>query len=113
MAVEIEGQRFTRWHTPRELPLFSFDDATGKTLTDFRGRVVLLNIWATWCPPCREEMPSLGRLNAKLGGATFEGVASSIDRDPARVEPVYQEVGVQTRQGYFDTSAKGPNLLRA
>lgn len=115
IAVDIEGQRFTRWHTPRELPLFSFQDAKGETLTlaDFRGRVVLLNVWATWCPPCREEMPSLDRLNAKLGGPTFEVVALSIDRDPALVEPFYQEFGVQTLHGYFDTSAKVSNILRA
>lgn len=115
IAVDIEGQRFTRWHTPRELPLFSFQDATGETLTlaDFRGRVVLLNVWATWCPPCREEMPSLDRLNAKLGGPAFEVVALSIDRDPALVKPFYQEFGVQTLHGYFDSSSKVSSILRA
>src|SRR5690625_7046362 len=58
-------------------------------------------------------MPSLDRLNAKLGGPTFEVVALSIDRDPALVEPFYQEFGVQTLHGYFDTSAKVSNILRA
>lgn len=115
IAVDIGGQRFTRWHTPRELPTFAFKDATGETLTlvDFHGRVVLLNIWATWCPPCREEMPSLDRLNAKLGGPAFEVVALSIDRDPALVKPFYNEFDVQTLHGYFDTSAKVSNVLRA
>src|SRR3546814_15575706 len=57
VSVDIGGQRFMRWHTPRELPLISFQDATGKTVTvaDFQGRVILLNLWATCCPPCREE----------------------------------------------------------
>lgn len=114
-AVDIDGQRFTRWSTPRDLPLFSFQDASGKTLTlaDFRGRVVLLNIWATWCPPCREEMPSLDRLNAKRGGPTFEVVALSIDRDPAQVKSFYQEFGVQTLRGYFDRTSQVSNIVRA
>lgn len=115
VSVDIGGQRFMRWHTPRELPLISFQNETGKTvgLADFRGRVVLLNIWATWCPPCREEMPSLDRLNAKRGGPTFEVVALSIDRDSALVKPFYQEFGVQTLRGYFDPTSQVSNMLRA
>ncbi len=115
VSVDIGGQRFMRWHTPRELPLISFQNEAGKTvsLADFRGRVVLLNIWATWCPPCREEMPSLDRLNAKRGGPTFEVVALSIDRDSALVKPFYQEFGVQTLRGYFDPTSQVSNMLRA
>lgn len=115
IAVDIGDQRFMRWHTPRELPTISFQNEAGKTvsLADFRGRVVLLNIWATWCPPCREEMPSLDRLNAKRGGPTFEVVALSIDRDSALVKPFYQEFGVQTLRGYFDPASKVSNILRA
>lgn len=115
IAVDIGDQRFMRWHTPRELPPISFQNEVGKTvsLADFRGRVVLLNIWATWCPPCREEMPSLDRLNAKRGGPVFEVVALSIDRDTALVKPFYQEFGVQTLRGYFDPSSKVSSTLRA
>src|SRR3546814_12704070 len=85
VAVDIWDQRFMRWHTPRDLPAITFQDEAGKemSLTAFRGKVVLLNIWATWCPPCREEMPSLDRLNDKRGGEHFEVVALSIDRDTA------------------------------
>src|SRR3546814_19829593 len=84
-----------RWHTPRELPLISFQDATGKTVTvaDFQGRVILLNLWATWCPPCREEMPSLDRLNAKRGAADFEVVALLIERDHDLGKPFYHDFG--------------------
>src|SRR5476649_110453 len=59
----------------------SFDGADGKklTLASFKGRNVLLNMWATWCVPCRSEMPALDRLQAKLGGADFEVVAVNID----------------------------------
>lgn len=115
VAVDIGDQRFMRWHTPRDLPAFTFQDEAGKTLslTAFRGKVVLLNIWATWCPPCREEMPSLDRLNDKRGGENFEVVALSIDRDTALVKPFYEEFGIQTLRGYFDPSAQIPNTLRA
>lgn len=115
IAIDIGDQRFMRWSTPRDLPTLPFKGEADKALSlaDFRGKVVLLNIWATWCPPCREEMPSLDRLNAKLGGADFEVVALSIDRDTALVESFYQEFGIETLRGYFDPSARAPNLLRA
>ncbi|TEA79258.1 TlpA family protein disulfide reductase [Allopusillimonas ginsengisoli] len=115
VAVDIGDQRFMRWHTPRDLPAITFQDEAGKemSLTAFRGKVVLLNIWATWCPPCREEMPSLDRLNDKRGGENFEVVALSIDRDTALVKPFYEEFGIQALRGYFDPSAQIPNALRA
>jgi thiol-disulfide isomerase/thioredoxin len=67
---------------PLELPAFTFADADGKpkSLADFSGKIVLLNIWATWCVPCREEMPALDRLETKLGGKDFAVVAVNIDR---------------------------------
>lgn len=115
IAIDIGDQRFMRWSTPRDLPTLPFKGEADKALSlaDFRGKVVLLNIWATWCPPCREEMPSLDRLNAKRGGADFEVVALSIDRDTALVESFYEEFGIETLRGYFDPSAQAPNLLRA
>ncbi|MDR4127018.1 TlpA family protein disulfide reductase [Yanghanlia caeni] len=115
IAIDIGNQRFMRWSTPRDLPTLPFKGEADKALSlaDFRGKVVLLNIWATWCPPCREEMPSLDRLNAKRGGADFEVVALSIDRDTALVESFYEEFGIETLRGYFDPSAQAPNLLRA
>lgn len=65
----------------REAPGFSATDLTGslKTLEDYRGKVVLLNIWATWCPPCREEMPSMERLYQAVDNEDFEVIAVSID----------------------------------
>jgi len=62
-------------------PDFSIKDATGKIvrLSDLRGSVVLLNFWATWCPPCKEEVPALSRLNARMAGTAFRMVTISID----------------------------------
>lgn len=84
--------------TPRELLSPPFIDGDGRelTLADFRGRVVLLNVWATWCVPCREEMPTLDRLQARLGGEDFQVLPLSIDR--AGLEPVrrfYDEIGLR------------------
>ena len=65
----------------RDAPNFSaFDlDGTPKTLDDFREKVLLVNIWATWCPPCREEMPSMQRLYQEIGDDGFEILAISVD----------------------------------
>ena len=59
------------------------DLATGRatTLADYKGKVILLNIWATWCQPCRVEMPAIERLHKKLGGTDFQVVSVSIDAD--------------------------------
>ncbi len=63
-------------------PDFKFVDGTGKerSLKEWSGKVVLLNLWATWCAPCRKEMPDLDRLQAELGSKDFEVVAVSVDR---------------------------------
>ena len=71
---------------PLDLGEVSFAGADGaaKSLSDWRGKVVLLNIWATWCVPCREEMPTLDKLEAELGGKDFQVVAVNIDRGGGR-----------------------------
>lgn len=67
---------------PEEVPEFPFQDHEGKarTLKEWNGKVVLLNLWATWCAPCRKEMPSLDRLQSELGSDKFEVVAVSADK---------------------------------
>ena len=73
---------FPRASAPKPVPELQLEDAQGRkrALADFRGKVVLLNIWATWCTPCREEMPALDRLQAQLGSPGFQVVALSVDQ---------------------------------
>ncbi len=67
---------------PAPLPEVQFVNAEGKpvALKDWRGKVVLLNLWATWCAPCRGEMPALDRLESALGSDKFEVVALAVDK---------------------------------
>jgi thiol-disulfide isomerase/thioredoxin len=101
---------------PREMPEIHFTDAEERplTLTDFRGKVVLLNIWATWCVPCRKEMPSLDRLQAQLGGDDFVVLPLSIDRAglPA-VRRFHEELGLQNLGIYVDSSGAASRALAA
>src|ERR1700754_3025521 len=94
---------------PLRLPDLAFEDAEGKPrkLSDWRGRTVLVNLWATWCVPCRKEMPALEALQAQLGGANFEVVAVNIDtRDPEKPKNFLKDANL-TRLGYFyDENAK-------
>jgi thiol-disulfide isomerase/thioredoxin len=93
----------------RRLPDLAFRDAgeTERHLADWRGRTVLLNLWATWCVPCRKEMPSLEALEDKLGGARFEVVAVNIDtRDPDKPRAWLKEVGISRLAYYADPSAR-------
>lgn len=99
----------TLHEAPRTVPALRFEDGRGQSLTlaDFQGRVVLLNIWATWCGPCRAEMPTLDRLQAALGGPDFEVVALSIDRAGiGAVDRFYAEIGVKHLGRFIDVTAK-------
>jgi thiol-disulfide isomerase/thioredoxin len=96
-------------HTPFRVPDLAFKDAAGRdrTLADWRGRTVLLNLWATWCVPCRKEMPALDKLEGDLGGPHFEVVAVNIDtRDPEKPLAFLKEVGVTRLAYYSDPSAR-------
>jgi thiol-disulfide isomerase/thioredoxin len=101
---------------PEMLPAFKFQDADGKerTLADWRGKVVLLNLWATWCLPCRKEMPSLDRLQAAVGSETFEVVAISVDRKGLEASKKFlAETGVKHLRLYVDASARLTSDLKA
>jgi thiol-disulfide isomerase/thioredoxin len=95
--------------TPLKLPDLAFEDADGKPrkLSDWHGRTVLVNLWATWCVPCRREMPALDGLQTRLGGPDFQVVAVNIDtRDPDKPRNFLKEAQL-TRLDYFsDQKAK-------
>ncbi len=96
--------------TPAPVQELQFADGEGKprSLADFRGKVVLLNVWATWCLPCRKEMPTLDRLQEALGGDQFEVVALSIDRGGAdAVRKFYTEIGIRHLAIHVDASGRG------
>jgi thiol-disulfide isomerase/thioredoxin len=98
------------------LPNLAFQGKDGKamTLADLRGRMVLVNLWATWCAPCRKEMPALDKLQAELGGADFEVVAINIDqRNLDRPKTFLAEIGVTRLGWYADPSARIFQQLRA
>jgi len=95
--------------SPLKLPDLAFQDASGKpvTLEHWRGRTVLLNLWATWCVPCRKEMPALDALQQRLGGPGFEVVAINIDtRDPGKPKAWLKEIGVEKLAYYADPAAR-------
>lgn len=78
-------------------PDFTFPDLDGRqvSLSDFRGKVVLVNIWATWCPPCRDEMPSMQKLYERFKGEDFEILAVSIDAEGREaVAPFMQQMNL-------------------
>ncbi len=94
---------------PVDLSEFTFvaGDGTEKSLKDFAGKVVLLNIWATWCIPCREEMPTLDKLEAKLGGENFAVVAVNIDKGGQEKAAAFlKETGATHLQLYTDPTGK-------
>lgn len=94
---------------PVQLPDLTFQDASGnsKKLSDWKGRTVLVNLWATWCVPCRKEMPALDNLQGKLGGKNFEVVAVNIDTRDADKPKAFLKEGNLTRLDFFaDPKAK-------
>ena len=104
-----EVAALTMASAPLKLPDLEFSDANGapKKLSDWRGRTVLVNLWATWCVPCRKEMPALDALQGKLGGPEFDVVAVNIDtRDPDKPKNFLKDANL-TKLGFFsDPKAK-------
>jgi thiol-disulfide isomerase/thioredoxin len=101
---------------PEPLPETRFQDAKGteKSLADWRGKVVLVNLWATWCAPCRKEMPALDRLQKELGSPKFEVVAISVDRTGlAGARKFLDETNVQNLALYADPTTKLSSALKA
>ena len=98
--------------TPRGISPLAFQtaDGTEKTLAAYQGKTILLNFWATWCAPCREEMPELDALNAELGGAAFEVVTISTGGDNLKkIKRFFTKAGVSSLPILIDDSS---NLSR-
>jgi thiol-disulfide isomerase/thioredoxin len=101
---------------PLKVPDLAFKGADGKplSLADWQGKTVLLNLWATWCVPCRQEMPTLDALEQKLGGPHFQVVAVNIDtRDPDKPKAFLKDVGATHLAYYADASAKSFQDLKS
>lgn len=94
---------------PRPSPAIGFAGLDGqpRSLTDFTGKTVLVNLWATWCVPCREEMPALDKVQAELGGKDFEVVAINVDtRNPDKAKAWLRDNGITNLAYYADPSGK-------
>ncbi len=101
---------------PETLPELPFLDKDGKSrlLKEWQGKVVLLNLWATWCAPCRKEMPSLDRLQAELGSDKFEVVAVSADKTGiAGAKKFLDQIKVQKLGVYADPTVRIHSGLKA
>ncbi|MBP2292583.1 TlpA family protein disulfide reductase [Azospirillum rugosum] len=99
---------------PKPMPPLSFLDGEGRRVdvSEFKDKLVLLNLWATWCAPCVKEMPALDRLQAQLGGEGFQVVALSVDRGGKdQVQPFYQKIGVSNLGLYLDPSSSSMQAL--
>jgi len=100
----------------RDIPELRFKDGEGKDLTldNWKGKVVLLNLWATWCGPCRKEMPHLADLQKKFGGDDFEVVAVSVDRKGAEASGRFLVEAKATELNlYIDKSTRVLGKVRA
>ncbi len=107
--------KFVFKREPEAVGEIAFVDGTGapKTLADFKGRVVLLNVWATWCVPCRKEMPALDRLQKELGSDKFEVVALSVDRGGVEASRKFLDsIGVSSLKLYVDPTGKMSSPLK-
>lgn len=101
---------------PQPVSEAKFKDADGNTLTlaDFRGKVLLVNLWATWCAPCKREMPEIDHLQGLLGGDDFKVIILSQDRGGfPKVNAFLEEIGVEHLTPYVDKSTKSSRLFKA
>jgi thiol-disulfide isomerase/thioredoxin len=99
-----------------QLPDFAFLNSEGQEvrLSSWKGRVVLVNLWATWCAPCRKEMPTLAALQGKLGSKDFEVLAISLDRKGLAASSAFlKETGAEQLKLYVEPTARLLNDLQA
>jgi thiol-disulfide isomerase/thioredoxin len=113
-AAQGPPAQFIVHSAPKTVPEIAFSDDRERTvsLMDFRGKVVSLNLWATWCGPCRKEMPTLDRLQARLESKEFQVVALSIDRGgTSAVQKFYAENGIRSLAFFIDATGRAASHL--
>jgi thiol-disulfide isomerase/thioredoxin len=102
--------------TRKDIAPFGFANAESQQvdLSKWKGRVIVLNLWATWCAPCRKEMPDLAKLQTALGGPEFEVLALSVDRKGLEASQAFlKEIGVTNLTAYSEPEAKSLAALQA
>jgi thiol-disulfide isomerase/thioredoxin len=107
---------FIKHPQPKDIAAFTFADGTGaaKDLSNWKGKVVVLNLWATWCAPCRKEMPELAKLQKLLGSTDFEVVAISEDLKGAEASAAFlKEAGADNLALYVDPKATALAALQS
>jgi len=100
---------------PQSLKTLAFNDPDGKpmTIADHSGRTLLVNLWATWCAPCRAEMPALDALEREMGGEEFEVVAINVDTgDDTKPKKFLEEIGISSLGHYRDNTLAVFNDLK-
>ncbi|MEL6647631.1 MAG: TlpA disulfide reductase family protein [Pseudomonadota bacterium] len=94
---------------PQDVSATAFETADGSSgsLADYDGKIVVLNFWATWCAPCRHEMPMLSELQTELGGESFEVVTIATGRNPPQaMKAFFAEIGVDNLPLHRDPRSK-------
>jgi thiol-disulfide isomerase/thioredoxin len=113
-SASSDAFKFSFLDQPRAVPNLQFIDGDDRSLSlqDFRGRPILLNIWATWCIPCRKEMPALDRLQSTFDASELLVLPLSIDRQGAAVvKPFYRELSLKALGVYVDPSGRASGAL--
>jgi thiol-disulfide isomerase/thioredoxin len=114
IAADTDKFVFDLHTSARPVADILFEDARGErfALSDFEGAYVLLNIWATWCPPCRKELPDLEALQRSLGGLPIRVIALSTDTGRlASVQRLYQELGLDMERIFIDQTGNSMTAL--
>jgi thiol-disulfide isomerase/thioredoxin len=115
LAAQATGAvaHFVPAETPAPVPNLEFRDGSGKVihLADFRGKLLLLNLWATWCTPCREEMPSLDALQGAIGSDKFQVLALSVDQNGLELARAFLKEVKATRLALYNDPTSRANFL--
>jgi len=108
-----EMRAFITLETAPPQPELAYMDASGGELrlSDYRGQVILVNYWATWCPPCVQEMPALDNLQTTLGGDDFQVVTISLDRTVEDARTFYERMELANLPLIHDASFSSPGLV--